>query len=129
LFGRAGRKLGTKKRLDLYAPSLPSGYFFDWMGHSGLSQEIWMRGSGASQETLWKDPQVFEDFRPRLKELRAPAILCKGHLDANTGAEQIESFQSSVKDGRVVTFARSGHLIHAEEPELFAQTVRAVLFD
>ena len=127
LFGRAGRKLGTKRRLDLYAPFLPSGYFFDWMSHSGLSEEIWLRGSGPSQETLWKDAQVFEDFRPRLKELQAPAVLFKGRMDANTGPDQIESFQSSVKDGRLVTFAKSGHLIHAEEPKLFAQTVRAVL--
>ena len=124
LFARAGRTIGIKRRLDLYAPSLPSGYFFDWMSHSGLSQEIWLRGSGPSQETLWKDAQVFEDFRPRLKELRAPAILCKGRMDFNTESDQIEPFQSSVKDGRVVTFARSGHIIHAEEPELFAQTIR-----
>lgn len=129
LFGRAGRALGTKKRLDLYAPSLPPGYFFDWMSHSGLSQEIWLRGSGPSQETLWKDPQVFEDFRPRLKELRAPAILCKGRMDANTGPDQTDSFQTNVKDGRVVIFARSGHMIHAEEPQLFSQTVRAALLD
>lgn len=99
------------------------------MSYAGLSLEIWMRGSGPSQETLWKDDQVFEDFRPRLKELRGPAVLLKGRLDANTGPDQIESFQSSVKDGRVVTFARSGHLLHAEEPELFAQTVRAALLD
>jgi proline iminopeptidase len=129
LFGRAGRTLGTKRRLDLYAPSLPSGYFFGWMSHSGLSQEIWLRGSGPSQETLWKGAQVFEDFRPRLKELRTPAVLFKGRMDANTGPEQIESLQSSVKDGRVVTFPRSGHMIHAEEPKLFAQTVRAVLLE
>lgn len=129
LFGRAGRTLGVKRRLDLYAPSLPSGYFFDWMSHSGLSQELWLRGSGPSQETLWTDAQVFEDFRPRLKDLRAPAILCKGRMDANTGSDQIESFQSSAKDGRVVMFARSGHMIHAEEPELFAQTVRGALLD
>lgn len=123
-FSRAGSGLGAKRRLDLYAPSLPSGYFFDWMAKSGLSQEIWQKGSGVSQSTLWKDDRVFENLQPQLKKLTQPCLLIKGRMDANTGTDQMESFAKNVKRGRTVIFEGSGHMSHAEEPDRFSAVVR-----
>jgi proline iminopeptidase len=122
-FGKAGRLLGLKQRLDLYAPFLPSGYFFTWMANSGLSQDIWLKGSGGSQATLWRDPACFEALQPRLAQLTAPALLIKGRLDANTGPDQMKSFAREVPRGRIVTFAHSGHMTHAEEADRFAEIV------
>ena len=122
-FGKAGGILGLKQRLDLYAPSLPSGYFFDWMAKSGLSQDVWLKGSGPSQGTLWGDDHVFENLQPRLKELKQPALLIKGRFDANTGADQMRSFAREVRHGRTVLFEHCGHMAHAEEPNRFAKVI------
>jgi proline iminopeptidase len=122
-FSRMGAALGTARRLDLYAHSLAPGYFFQWMRDSGLPEENWLRGSGPSQQTLWKDETVFESLVPRLHELRAPMLLLKGRYDFNTSQDQLDAFKA-LPNGRVVTFENSAHLPWAEEPDRFADVIR-----
>jgi proline iminopeptidase len=121
-FAQMGRSLGVQRRLDLYAPSLPPGYFFEWIRTSGLSQDLWAKGSGPSQGTLWQDDACFENLMPRLHELRVPALLLKGRQDFNTGEDQLAAF-ADVRRGRIVWFEHSGHMIHNEEPDRYAQVV------
>lgn len=126
-FGRFGSALGTRRRLDLYAPGLPPGYFFEWMRNSDLPESNWLRGSGPSQATLWRDDRVFENMQPRLADLKAPALLIKGRHDHNTSPDQIESFARLVSNGRLVVLEGSGHMTRAEEPQRYADEVTRFL--
>lgn len=121
-FAQMGRALGVQRRLDLYAPSLPSGYFFEWIRTSGLSQHIWAKGSGPSQSTLWQDDACFESLLPRLHDLRMPTLLLKGRQDFNAGQDQLDAFRAAPR-GHMVWFEHSGHMIHDEEPDRYAQVV------
>jgi proline iminopeptidase len=93
------------------------------MRESGLPEENWLRGSGPSQSTLWRDDACFENLMPRLRDLRAPMLLIKGRYDFNTSPEHMEAFRAA-PNGQLVMFEQSGHLPFAEEPDRYSDVVR-----
>jgi proline iminopeptidase len=59
------------------------------------------------------------DVRPRLAEIRAPALVIVGRHDWITGVSQAEAMASGLTGSRLVIFEHSGHLPFVEEPDRF----------
>jgi proline iminopeptidase len=120
-FNKIAGGLGLDARLQTFVHSLPHGYFMEWVRQSGLSIADWGKGGEAAAK-IWRSGDAFVDLKPRLRELRGPAILIKGRYDTNTSADQVESFRQA-RLGPVVMFENSAHMTHAEEPDRYAQVV------
>ncbi|TCC17040.1 alpha/beta fold hydrolase [Kribbella speibonae] len=56
-----------------------------------------------------------------------PSLLIEGVDDLATDPVSVQTYRDTVPNGRVVTFERSGHFPHFEEPERYADTVRSFL--
>ena len=66
------------------------------------------------------------DLRERLDDVRAPTLVVAGGRDPYYDAGAFEQVARGVRDGRLVRFARRGHVTVALDPR-FAETVAAFL--
>lgn len=67
------------------------------------------------------------DYAPRLREVRAPTLLCVGRRDPQAPVGCAEELARSISDARLVVFEQSGHYPYMEERDKFSQTVREFL--
>ncbi|HEX8308751.1 MAG TPA: alpha/beta hydrolase [Allosphingosinicella sp.] len=72
---------------------------------------------------LWES-LVEEDFRPLLAEIRQPTLVVHGAHSHLYGADTAGHLVEALPTARAVTFDRSGHAPHLEQPELFNATLR-----
>jgi pimeloyl-ACP methyl ester carboxylesterase len=72
---------------------------------------------------LWES-LVEEDFRPLLAEIRQPTLVVHGAHSHLYGADTAGHLVEALPRARAVTFDRSGHAPHLEQPELFNATLR-----
>jgi len=72
---------------------------------------------------LWES-LVEEDFRPLLPSIRQPTLVVHGAQSHLYGADTAGHLVAALPRARAVTFDRSGHAPHLEQPELFNATLR-----
>ena len=72
---------------------------------------------------LWQS-LVEEDFRPLLPSIRQPTLIVHGAHSHLYGADTAGHLVAAIPDARSVTFDRSGHSPHVEQPDLFNATIR-----
>jgi pimeloyl-ACP methyl ester carboxylesterase len=72
---------------------------------------------------LWES-LVEEDFRPLLPSIRQPTLIIHGAHSHLYGADTAGHLARALPKARAVTFDRSGHAPHLEQPELFNATLR-----
>jgi proline iminopeptidase len=123
-FGAAMGDLGDR-RDNLYVHGPDKKFFDRIVAGSGLAPELWQKTAGPFGEKLFADPALHEDLRPRLGELRPPALLLVGKFDAVCPPEQVRAFRDRVPRGRVEVFERSAHFPRFEEPDRYADLVVA----
>jgi pimeloyl-ACP methyl ester carboxylesterase len=73
--------------------------------------------------SLWES-LVEEDFRPLLPGIGQPTLVIHGARSHLYGADTADHLVASLPDARGVTFDRSGHAPHLEQPRLFNDTIR-----
>ncbi|MEU0093544.1 alpha/beta hydrolase [Kribbella sp. NPDC006257] len=95
---------------------------FEQVGQeAGFSEEIWARG----MSHLVTVAELYNSKLERLKELSQPSLLIEGIDDLATDPVSVDAYRNNVPGGRVVTFERSGHFPHFEEPIRYAELVGA----
>lgn len=67
------------------------------------------------------------DYKDRLPDVRAPALLCVGRHDPQTPVVCSRELAAGIPDARLVVFETSGHAPFLEEPERFLAEVRGFL--
>lgn len=72
---------------------------------------------------LWES-LVEEDFRPLLPSIRQPTLVVHGAQSHLYGADTAGHLARVLPNARAVTFDRSGHAPHLEQPDLFNATLR-----
>jgi pimeloyl-[acyl-carrier protein] methyl ester esterase len=85
--------------------------------------EEFARTDRAAVGALWAS-LVGEDFRPMLGRIRQPTLIVHGAQSHLYGAGTADHLVSALPNARAVTFERSGHAPHLEEPDLFNRTLR-----
>jgi pimeloyl-ACP methyl ester carboxylesterase len=73
--------------------------------------------------SLWES-LVEEDFRPLLPSIRQPTLVVHGAQSHLYGADTAGHLVAALPNARAVTFDRSGHAPHLEQPELFNASLR-----
>jgi proline iminopeptidase len=69
--------------------------------------------------------ELYNSKLERLKELTQPSLLIEGIDDLATDPVSVDAYRNNVPTGHVVTFERSGHFPHFEEPVRYADLVGA----
>ncbi|MGH3481801.1 MAG: alpha/beta fold hydrolase [Nocardioidaceae bacterium] len=106
------------KRTDLIAQ--PGGPF----PSAAVDETYHERGSRHS-EAVAKSASFAESLLPLLSDVGQPALLIRGESDPVTSPAEIARFRADVAHGRVEVFEASAHFAQLEEPERYADTVRA----
>jgi pimeloyl-ACP methyl ester carboxylesterase len=76
------------------------------------------RNDAAAIGALWAS-LVGQDFRPRLSAIRQPTLILHGARSHLYGADTADHLVAALPEARAVTFDRSGHAPHLEQPERF----------
>lgn len=71
----------------------------------------------------WPAVAMKVDYRPRLKDVRVPTLVCVGRYDPQAPVGCSEEIARGIPGARLVVFERSGHSPHGEEPEQFKAIV------
>jgi proline iminopeptidase len=88
---------------------------------AGFSDEIWMRGNSH----LVTVAELYNSKLERLREVTQPSLLIEGIDDLATDPVSVDAYRNNARGGEVVTFEKSGHFPHFEEPDRYADLVRA----
>ena len=73
---------------------------------------------------IWQS-LVGQDVRPRLPRITQPALIVHGAQSGLYGSGTADYLAAALPEARALSFARSGHAPHIEQPEDFNQAVRA----
>lgn len=92
---------------------------------AGFSDEVWARGM-SHMVTLG---ELYTSKLHRLPMMPQRSLLIEGIDDLATDPVSVAAYRGTVPHGRVVTFERSGHFPHFEEPERYAEVVRAFVLE
>ena len=65
-----------------------------------------------------------EDFRPSLGGIAQPTLIVHGANSHLYGADTADHLVAALPNARAITFERSGHSPHIEQPDLFNSTIR-----
>lgn len=76
-----------------------------------------------AMSALWTS-LVQKDFRELLPRIQQPTLIVHGAQSQLYTAETAHFLAGALPRGRVVTFERSGHAPHIEQPELFNQVIK-----
>jgi len=91
-----------------------AGYFSDPSHAWNLTP---FRVNARTQQTVWGSLKGL-DLRPRLPEIRVPALILHGRHDPVPLASS-ETLAGLLPDARLVVFENSGHALYAEETKRF----------
>ncbi len=67
------------------------------------------------------------DLRSRLKEIDIPALIVSGEKDRLTPLKYSEFLHQNLRSSRLVMIPDSGHMVMAEKPDLFNESLKAFL--
>lgn len=93
--------------------------FSELLEDSGFTQEQWQRGN--SHWPLLA--AMYEPVLALLPRIRRPALLLRGRDDLVAAPGMLAAFRTSVRDGTMREFERSGHYPYLEEPQAYSQAV------
>ena len=94
-------------------------------GFDRLSQPVYYTMNGPSEFHVIGTIKDW-DRTDRLAEIHLPTLIVSGRYDESTPVIN-EIMHKGIADSEWVVFEQSSHLAHAEEPELYMQTVLAFL--
>jgi proline iminopeptidase len=97
--------------------------FFRLGAEAGFRDEMWAYGN-SHMSTL---ADLYDSKLARLRLMPQSSLLIEGVDDLATDPLSVRTYRDTVPRGTVVTFERSGHFPHFEEPERYAEAVRAFL--
>jgi pimeloyl-ACP methyl ester carboxylesterase len=69
------------------------------------------------------------DLRPRLNEIKIPAMGMYGHKDIVVNPEQWKDMLGGIPHARIERFQDAGHFIMLDEPQRFSETLKNFLDD
>ncbi len=69
------------------------------------------------------------DLRPRLKDIRVPALVIVGRHDFITNVAMAEEMARRIPRAQLEIFEHSGHFALVEEPERFYRVIRQFIFE
>ncbi len=103
-----------------------------WVDQSRAQQQHvslrdWFRS--AHPRTQWGQVARRLDYRPRLREVRAPTLVLTGRQDPQMPPACAQELAAGIPNARLVLFERSGHYPFLEEPGAFWATVHAFLIE
>ena len=81
---------------------------------------------GPDTQAVWASLEGF-DLRPRLSEVRVPALVIAGAQDRAVTAGRSKELADGLRDGRLRVIEKSGHYPFIEAPEEFLSAVRDFL--
>ena len=85
--------------------------------------EQFARNDAAAIDAVWSS-LVGEDFRPSLGGIEQPTLIVHGANSHLYGADTADHLVAALPKARAITFERSGHSPHIEQPDLFNSTIR-----
>jgi len=109
-----------RRSLELLSPI----YFHDPARVSRL--ELESVRFGPDTQAVWASLEGF-DLRPRLSEVRVPALVIAGAQDRAVTPETAKELADGLRDGRLRVIEKSGHYPFIEAPEGFLSAVREFL--
>ena len=109
-----------RRSLELLSPI----YFHDPARVSRL--ELESVRFGPDTQAVWASLEGF-DLRPRLSEVRVPALVIAGAQDRAVTPERAKELADGLRDGRLRVIENSGHYPFIEAPEEFLSAVRDFL--
>ncbi|MFK4083778.1 alpha/beta fold hydrolase [Kribbella sp. NPDC020789] len=112
------------RRMELYLG--PDNQDLQLPADTAIPDELHAR-SGRFAEEISGTPEFHESLLPLLAQVTQPALLIKGADDPVTSEEEIARFQSDVPDGTYHLAARTGHFVHAEAADAYAELVTGFL--
>jgi pimeloyl-ACP methyl ester carboxylesterase len=77
----------------------------------------------AAMSAVW-DSLVAGDDRPLLPNITQPTLVIHGEKSMLYGADTARHLADALPHASIITFERSGHAPHMEQPELFNATIR-----
>ncbi|GAA0626087.1 alpha/beta hydrolase [Kribbella sandramycini] len=97
---------------------------FEALGRAaGFTDEMWSRSD--SHLTTLRD--LYTSKLPLLARLTQPTLLIEGIQDPATDPVSVAAYRNTARAGRTITFTRSGHFPHFEEPDHYTDVVLAFL--
>ena len=87
------------------------------------SGERFARNAPAAIQRIWAS-LVAEDLRPLLKQIEQTTLIIHGAHSQLYGRETADYLAAALPNARVISFGRSGHAPHLEEPESFNTEIR-----
>ncbi|MFJ3672525.1 alpha/beta fold hydrolase [Streptomyces sp. NPDC090106] len=124
-FGAMG-SISSDEQTEAVARGVLPSYFADYWGDEERLAPFRDAVRATYISGLDEDltPDVIDD-RAALKGLEVPALVVVGRHDVICGPRWAFAMDELIPDSQLLVLENSGHMGHIEEPELFAETVRA----
>ena len=106
----------VKDFIPLMFKEPPAEDDFQWM-----FEEITMLPESIASAIIFDE--AVQDYRPVLKKVTVPTLLCFGRDEKLVPVAAGEHLQENIPDARLVVFENSGHCPFLEEPDRFNQEV------
>jgi pimeloyl-ACP methyl ester carboxylesterase len=122
------RTKAIEEDFDGFAASAGAAIFAQPLDPESRPMALWAgeefaRTDRAAVGALWAS-LVAEDFRPMLGRILQPTLIIHGAQSHLYGSGTADHLVGALPNARAVTFERSGHAPHLEQPDLFNQTLR-----
>jgi pimeloyl-ACP methyl ester carboxylesterase len=122
------RTKAIEEDFDGFATSAGAAIFAQPLDAESRPMALWAgeefaRTDRVAVGALWAS-LVEEDFRPMLGRIRQPTLIIHGAQSHLYGSDTADYLVGALPNARAVTFERSGHAPHLEQPDLFNQTLR-----
>ncbi|MBC6975974.1 alpha/beta hydrolase [Bacillus sp. Xin] len=109
-----------ENRMEIY------NYGEDETDYSLYSEEEWEEFYNRSEihfTRLKEEGTIHQSLLSKLKNVENPMLLIIGKYDVVTCKKQIETFKKDAQNGEIIVFEESGHTLHYEAANRFAETV------
>ena len=108
------------QRVQDQIPMTPSYYYNpsikDDSGTFDVNQEIYCQLAGADADVVLGGDMASLDFRPRLREIKAPTLILASRWDRTAIPRFTTEYKDLMPQATFVMFEESGHLPFIEEP-------------
>jgi pimeloyl-ACP methyl ester carboxylesterase len=122
------RTRAIEEDFDGFAASAGAAIFAQPLDPESRPMALWAGEEFAQTDraavgALWAS-LVAEDFRPMLGRILQPTLIIHGAQSHLYGSGTADHLVGALPNARAVTFERSGHAPHLEQPDFFNQTLR-----
>lgn len=117
------RSQAIRDDFPAFAAAAGQAIFADPGPDADRAAEAFAANDSSAIGALWES-LVEEDFRPLLPAIRQPTLVVHGARSHLYGADTAGHLVAALPNARAVTFDRSGHAPHLEQPDLFNAVIR-----